>query len=213
MIRIIRVNEAICPVCEKPAVGGATHPKCQTRYTLDGLTSFFRYDGPVRKAVKAIKYRFVSDMASEFVALIPEDSLFALVTLLHAKPLSSLLVPIPLHPARARYRGFNQAEKLGALLARRLNIPTRTDILRRTRETAPQVEMKRRTDRLKNMEGVFAMMQGFDKILIDQKIVKTSKLNVLLFDDVFTTGATMRNAANILKRAGAKYVWAVTMAR
>jgi predicted amidophosphoribosyltransferase len=104
-----------------------------------------------------------------------------------------------LHPSRYRFRGFNQAEKIGQILASRLNVAVRTDILQRVKETMPQVEMKKRDDRLKNMEHVF-------------HCTKISG-NLILFDDVFTTGATMRSAAAVLKRAGAAYVWAVTMAR
>lgn len=91
---------------------------------------------------------------------------------------------------------------LGKLLADRLHIPMRTDILRRTKKTTPQVEMKDRKDRLKNMKNVFS--HG-SKFMIHDSII--------LFDDVFTTGATMRSAGETLKRAGAKHVWAVTMAR
>ena len=81
----------------------------------------------------------------------------------------------------------------------------RTDILRRVKETIPQVAMKKREARMKNMEGVF----GFTG---DTRIHRHSD-TIVLFDDVFTTGATMRSAANVLKRNGMKYVWAVTMAR
>lgn len=200
-IKIIEVNEAICPVCEKPAIDGATHPRCQTRYALDGLTSFFRYDGIIRKAVKSIKYRYVSDLALEFVSLIPLSS-FNQVTKLLTNQLT-ILIPIPLHPSRQRFRGFNQAEVLGKILAQRLGIALCSTILFRTRATTPQVEMKDRKKRLENMKDVFSInhttMQPFS--------------NVILFDDVFTTGATMRAAANILKHSGAMFVWGVTMAR
>jgi len=200
-IRIINTNEAICPVCEKPAIDGATHPKCKTKYTIDGLTSFFRYDGVVKKGIKAVKYRFVSDLAKEFTDLIPSSLLFEL-TKMRTNGLT--IIPIPLHPSRLRYRGFNQAEILGKLVSVRLHIPMKTDILFRSRKTTPQVEMKDRKTRLKNMNNVFS------KFL-------TIRLScypaVLLFDDVFTTGATMRSAAGILKRHGVKSVWGVTMAR
>ena len=175
-------------MCEKPAIGGYTHPRCGTRYALDGLTSFFHYDGPVRRAVKEVKYRFVSDLIEEFIALAPNVPL----------PRATL-IPIPLHASRFKYRGFNQAERLGVQLAKRLNVTIRTDILRRERPTIPQVEMKKRKERLENMQNVF--------------VANRSPRNILLFDDVFTTGATMRAAANVLKRAGATFVWAVSMAR
>ena len=194
-IHCIAPNEAVCPVCERLAVDGATHPRCRGRYALDGLISFFRYDGVVRKAIKALKYRYVSDLALEFVSLVPRESLGNL----HG----TLFVPIPLHPARLRSRGFNQAEVLGVKLAERLHTPASADILKRVKKTIPQVEMRDRKSRLGNMDKVFAA---------NEEAVKEWD-TIILFDDVFTTGATMRAAGNALKRAGAKRVWAVTMAR
>lgn len=193
-IRYIAKNEAICPVCEKLAVDGTTHPICRTRYGPDGLTSFFRYRGPVRTAVKALKYRLITDLAQEFVSLVSPLS--------HSDiPTSDLLVPIPLHKTRLRSRGFNQAEVLGRLCAQRLHIPVAIDILRRVKVTESQVAMKSKVERLGNMKNVFQVVG----------IIKNK--NIVLLDDIFTTGATMRSAANVLKRAGAKRVWAVTMAR
>lgn len=201
----IATNECICPMCEKPAIGGATHPKCVGLYTLDGLTSFFYYSDVVRSAIKEIKYRYVSDAAGEFINLVPLSAYE--IRSITGDP-HALLVPIPLHSSRLRYRGFNQAALLGELIANKLRIPVVTDMLSRTKETRPQVDMKDRTNRLGNMHDVFAVNHDFDKTHVNVK-----EMNILLFDDVFTTGATMRAAANILKRRGVRFVWGVTMAR
>lgn len=209
-IRTIGVSDTICPVCERAAIGGVTHYGCQSKYSLDGLTSIFRYDGIIKQAVKALKYRLVSDLTKEFVSLIPV-SFFDEVTkgctsrcVPKLQTNEASLIPIPLHPSRFRDRGFNQAEVLGRLLADRLHIPMRTDILKRVIATTPQVEMRDRKDRLQNMKDVF--------VFHDSKF-NIHNSRILLFDDVFTTGATMRSAGETLKRAGAKHVWAVTMAR
>ncbi|MBI4062619.1 ComF family protein [Candidatus Gottesmanbacteria bacterium] len=196
MIRTILITEGVCPICERPALDGRTHPRCQTQYSLDGLTSFFRYDGVVREAIKAVKYRLTSDIASEFVGLIPDSSSHNLIQ----KGSVFFLIPVPLHISRFRERGFNQAEVLGMHFCRRFKIPMITDVLVRKKRTVPQVEMKDREKRLKNMAHVFA-------------VNKASPKHVILFDDVFTTGATMRSAGSVLKRAGVRWVWAVTMAR
>jgi ComF family protein len=192
LIRPIADNERICPMCGRLAFGGVTHLYCRTPYDIDGLTSFFHYDGPVRKAIKAIKYRSVSDLSEEFVSLVP-----------HLSPMfydqRSIFVPIPLHPSRYRFRGFNQAEVLGRIVAKRLNIPVRTDILCRARATPPQAEIKKKKERLENMKNSFAS--------------KSVSGDIILFDDVCTTGATLRNAASVLKRAGANHIWAMTIAR
>lgn len=174
-------------MCGRLALDGITHLGCKTPYGLDGLTSFFHYEGIIQKAIKAIKYRFVSDLASEFMNLVPSQSIIY-------DP-RSILVPIPLHPSRLRFRGFNQAEELGKFL----QIPMRTDLIIRIKKTIPQVEVNDKEKRLANMKNVFEAQGKED--------------NVLLFDDVFTTGATMRSAALVLKRAGAKRVWGMTMAR
>lgn len=200
-IRTINASETICPICERPAVGGITHPRCQMKYSFDGLTSIFRYDGIIKQAVKSLKYRRVTDLAREFVALVP-SSFFSEVAKLRTDEAS--LIPIPLHPSRLRDRGFNQAEVLGRLFASRLNIPLRTDMLKRVKKTIPQVEMRDRKERLQNMKDVFSIHNS--KFIIPNSMI-------ILFDDVFTTGATMRAAGETLKRAGAHFVWAVTMAR
>lgn len=203
IIQIIEVQESICPVCERSAIDGRTHPRCQTRYGIDGLTSFFHYIGPIRNAIKLLKYSSVSDLAKEFVDLAPSLHFHEITKLRNNG--TTLLVPIPLHPSRLRERGFNQAEVLGRLVADRLKILMRRDILVRLKKTTPQVEVKDREHRLKNMDGMF----GINKLTIRH----INNTTVFLFDDVFTTGATMRAAASVLKKAGAAKVWGITMAR
>lgn len=200
-VRPVASNELVCPVCGRLAIDGITHPKCWTRYSPDGLTSFFRYDGIVRTAVKTLKYRLVSDLAGEFVSLVPSVTVAALSRIVLSRHIRSF-VPVPLHVSRLYERGFNQAEVLGGAVSARLQLPVRTDMLRRTRRTVPQVEKSNRQERLKHMEGVFAAQSVAD-----------GDSGVVLFDDVFTTGATIRSAANALKRVGVPFVWAVTMAR
>jgi ComF family protein len=141
-------------------------------------------------------------MVTPVIDLIP-PTLFGLLPM--SKTESSTIVPIPLHPSRMRFRGFNQAEKFGAILSSKLQVPMRTDMLVRTRNTVPQVSMGTKGDRLKNMEGVFAVRPNVKNDL--------RNTGIFLLDDVYTTGATMRSAANILKRNGAKFVWAITVAR
>ncbi len=193
MMERVKSNEAICPMCQRRAHGGVTHPGCKRAYAIDGLTSFFRYKGVVRKAIKTLKYRLVSDLAWELMSHISLSAVSA-----------DMLIPIPLHRERIRNRGFNQAEVLGSLLAARLNIPVQNDILCRTRHTHPQAGIQQKEERLSNMKNAFLIKKGSHGI---------RGLRIILFDDVVTTGATLRAAASVLKRAGAKSVWAITLAR
>jgi ComF family protein len=193
-------------MCLTPAMDGMTHPKCRTRFSLDGLTCFFHYKGVVRKAIKSIKYRFVSDLCQEFINIVPLSPLQSVLNNFSCRQTdqqSAVLVPIPLHPSRLAYRGFNQAEALGKFIAQKLGIPIRSDILLRIKKTVPQVEVKERKKRLVNMHDVFS---------IRQSTIINCQSTIILFDDVCTTGATLRSAANVLKRAGAKSVWGVVMA-
>jgi ComF family protein len=196
--KIIYVDFDICPVCSRQAIDGMTHPGCKTRYSLDGLTSLFRYKGVIRQAVKSIKYRYISDLAEEFIDLIG-PSPFSIT--MKKWIMGAVIIPIPLHSERLKFRGFNQAEVLGKFLAKKLNMPINNHFLIRIKKTIPQVEVQDRVKRLVNMENVFAVNR---QIRIPEK--------VLLFDDVFTTGATFRSAGKVLKHAGVKKVWGLSLA-
>lgn len=197
----IAQNECICPMCEKPAIAGVTHPRCHSRYALDGLTSFFYYKDVVKKLITSIKYGYVRDMANELVSYIP-FSAYQISVLTNTK--TTTLIPIPLHISRFRFRGFNQSEVLGKLVASQLGIQYSVDVLGRDSATRPQVSMKHKSDRLTNMRHAFSLRTA-------DTLIRAA--TVLLFDDVCTTGATLREAANVLKRHGTHTVWGVTIAR
>jgi ComF family protein len=111
-------------------------------------------------------------------------------------------VSVPLHFMRRLQRGFNQAESLAGCLARQLNLPHRSRILRRVRRTRPQSEL-RRDDRRENVRGAFWARATAD--------LRGS--TVLLVDDILTTGATCSEAARALKAAGAARVVVAVIAR
>ncbi len=111
-----------------------------------------------------------------------------------------LVVPVPLHEKRLARRGYNQALELARPLAHAHGFPLAPGILQRTRDTPPQTELSAE-QRHKNLRGAFtasAVPEG---------------ASVLLIDDVFTTGATLREAAKTLRKAGAAHVRVLAMAR
>lgn len=112
-----------------------------------------------------------------------------------------VLYPLPLHEQRQRWRGFNQAEVMGKYLSKRLKVPLAHGLLIRHTQRTPQAEIKTRSERLKNAQGIFSLA------------AKNSPPHIVLFDDVWTTGATMKEAAKILKRGGVEKVWGFTLAR
>jgi len=183
-----------------------THPRCQTKYTIDGLTSFYHYNGVIKDAIKKIKYSYAFDIANELVNIIPTSSFFIFSHLRtkNHEPRTCCMVPIPLHQSRYNFRGFNQAEIIANALGKRLNIPVNSHVLFRSQKTVPQVEMNDRDKRLANMKNVFS---------IHNSSFEVRNSAIILVDDVFTTGATLRSAASVLKHNGVKFVWGVTIAQ
>lgn len=196
-------SQRVCPVCEKPSIGGLTHPKCFTPQSLDGLTAIFSYKGLIEKAIKKLKYRFVSDLAEDLVELFlsfaGEDKTFSHF----CQQENVFFVPVPLHPKRKRWRGFNQAELLGRMICKNLGLTFWPDLLLRTKNTKPQTQLDEK-ERKKNIRGAF---KASPHIFVSQYP------NILLFDDVWTTGTTLRECGKVLKRAGVKKVWGLTLAR
>ena len=210
------IDADLCPVCRKPAIDGKTHPRCQTKYSLDGLTSFFKYKDPIRETIKRIKYKpFAFDVSKTLVFLalknINQKSFFQQV--IKEKP---ILVPIPLHHSRERARGFNQAEVLGKILAEKWDLQFIPNLLIRTRKTQPQYKLKGK-ERKENLKKAFNINPNYPIIPTESRGSSTqgvgTNYSVILFDDLWTTGTTMRVCGNLLKRAGAKFVWGLTMAR
>jgi len=116
-----------------------------------------------------------------------------------------ILIPIPLHKKRLLERGFNQSECLAQCFSQRLNIPVISDILIRTKYTPPQALLPHASDRMKNMKDVFGVSEAKKHVLAGK--------TVLLVDDVWTTGATMTQAARILKHSGTAKVFCITVAQ
>ena len=149
-----------------------------------------------RDAVHALKYRSLPRIADDLAA--------AMVQSLLPGDEASVLVPIPLAPKRLRERGYNQSEALADALGRRWGIPMSRDVLTRTRETATQTALTPET-RLANVAGAFTPGR--------RPGVNTPATRFVLVDDVFTTGATLAEAARALEQAGARTIYGITFGR
>jgi len=151
----------------------------------------------VKKLIHNYKYPpFINELSN-----ILSDMIIVHLTFIGMKSQLSdfILAPIPISKKRLNYRGFNQAEELAKKLSLRLNLKTK-NVLIKTRETDSQVDLDK-DQRKKNIENVFSLAEDI------------KGKNILLIDDVFTTGATIDEAARILKQNGAKQVWAAVVAR
>jgi ComF family protein len=160
---------------------------------FDAAISYGEYSGALRQLIHLFKYAKVSTLADEFGTLLsralPREQRF------------DVLVPMPLHWMRRWHRGFNQSELLARALSRRTGIPV-SNAMRRRRSTPPQAGLTN-AERRTNVAGAFAVRS--------RKAVEGK--HVLLIDDVLTTGATASACASVLKRAGAKRVSVLTLAR
>ena len=200
----MRLKPPFCRVCAEPFDPLARHDAlCQmcrdTPVGFDCARAAYLYSGAPRDAVHRLKYNGKSALAERLAPALGE-------AVCRDANLSAVhfhwIVPVPLHARRERKRGFNQSELLARALARELDVPFQ-HALNRTRATPPQVGLKA-DERQKNVRGAFAL---------SPRIQLPRGAQILLVDDVFTTGATLRECAAVLKRAGAQNVCAVTLAR
>ncbi len=192
-----------CSECNKPSIDGFTHTKCQKKYGINGLISLWKYEGIIRKAVLALKYKYAIEIIAELqkymVAEINSNEIL--------KANDYCLVPIPLHWYKENFRGFNQSGELGKKLAISLKWKYVPDLLVRKKFTAPQATLKKEK-RLKNIKDVFEINKKYHDFLTNH-----GSLPILVFDDVYTTGSTLNEAVKVLKHTGAINVWGLTVAR
>jgi ComF family protein len=147
------------------------------------------------RMVHALKYSFVTRSVPALAELMAEAWIHVW------DDTDFLFVPIPLHPRRMKERGFNQASLLARECACLLGCASADDVLLRTRWTPPQTELARK-DRYANIRDAFSCPHP----------EAVCGANILLIDDVFTTGATLQEAARELKTNGAREIRALTLA-
>lgn len=195
----------VCPICERGSIDGLKHSWCQQSYSPDGLMVIWSYEGVPRKLIHKLKYRFVSNLATEIGSRVA-DFLKNYQRSNKKCPIwkeeKFLVVPIPLHWMRKNWRGFNHCEEVARVIVKEIGWEL-INLLVRKKMTKTQVGLKGE-QRQKNVEGAFTLNP-------DVAISRFS--NILLFDDVWTTGATILEATKALKKAGLKKVWCLTLAK
>lgn len=208
--KIPLVEDRVCPVCEKRNTpSGQTCFSCKSAASLSGMLIAASYKNDlVSRAIHYYKYRFAAPLAT------PLASLLAKAIIAAAVPLPDIIIPVPLHRRRLRWRGFNQAEliafDLSKMLTPGLTITVRNDILIRCRPTRPQMKIKNYKERQNNMRGAFSINPVINKKTAAE-ILRGKK--ILLVDDVATTGSTIFECADTLKKSGAEEIRAIVIAR
>jgi len=193
-------GDYLCEDCEAILEIAPTHQKHKTRYLSD-LYYPLSYSHPLlKKLILAFKYEpFVKQLKNVLARLIVHH-----FQLLDAKPnfINSLIVAVPLDKKKLKWRGFNQAEEIAKELGRFLEIPFYFDVLIKIKSNNPQAatEAEQRRENVKN-------------IFRAQNLEKIKNKNIILVDDVYTTGATMEECAKTLKENGAKEITGIVVAR
>ncbi len=184
-------GEALCGLCR------------QTEPVFAKAAAYGSYSGGLRDLIHLLKYEHVRPAANVLGRMLAE----VIATLApHFEGAVPVVVPVPLHASKSRQRGFNQVELFSrAALKLRpagLELVLQPGVLERTRPTASQTGLTL-NQRRENMRGAFAVLRP--------DLIRENE--VLLVDDVMTTGTTASECARVLRRAGAKRVWVATVAR
>lgn len=195
--KVFYIEEPRCMKCGKPLeteeeeyCGDCKrHPLSYTQGR-----SLWVHKDPVKRAVYQFKYHnkrrygevFAGELAERFGPRIARWEI-------------EEILPIPLHPSRRRQRGFNQVEILAKELGKQTQIPVSTDVLFRVRKTRAQ-KVLNDSERAKNLKGAFGVAKSWKP-----------KRNVLLVDDIYTTGNTIHRAGKVLKKAGVENVYFLTI--
>src|SRR6266704_4397605 len=200
--KAVRISAPFCEKCSEPFDGSIKGPftcaNCAHRTIyFEAAVAAYRGRGIVRQIIHEFKYGrqiHLRHLVARWLHAALDDERLC-------GRRFHVIVPVPLHPARLRERGFNQASLLAALLSAQTSIPAKP-VLERIRYTTTQTALDR-SERMENLHNAFRLRKNAD----------VRGLRVLLIDDVLTTGSTLNECARILKRASAFSVHAATAAR
>ncbi|MCD6361106.1 MAG: ComF family protein [Armatimonadetes bacterium] len=200
------IRHPFCQSCGQPldpqAHDAGVCAECRQPRAFSGARAVGLYVGTLREAIIRFKYqgrrRLAQPLGEMLAELALDDEAPGSLPLAAA----SAIVPVPLYPRRRAWRGFDQAELLSGPLGDAMGLPVWTDVLARVRDTTPQVSIAG-SQRLHNVRNAFETRKSW----------KLKGRSIVLVDDVFTTGATISECANVLRAAGATAVYALTVAR
>ena len=200
--RALRIVAPFCEKCSEPFAGAITSAfacsNCANqKLHFEAAVAGYRARGVVRRLIHEFKYHdrfYLRHVIGEWLVATLEDP--------RMNPQNfDVIVPVPLHPAKQRERGFNQAAVLARILADRTGLPV-AKALERVRYTKTQTAFDR-AERMRNLRKAFRLRAGMN----------VQGLRMLLVDDVLTTGSTLSECARVLRKAGASCVHAATAAR
>jgi len=216
-------GQFICPACFEKMPSNRKRPLKFSSSALTDLIVASDYNYTlVKQAIHRYKYDFVKDLAESLGQLMVR-SLNVILSDSEESFKNILLIPVPLHKKRLRWRGFNQAEFLAQKISQGLKIPLINNILIRAKYRLPQMAIKSSQERKENIKQAFQLNpqiksqgQSFlpsgtvpDPLSLSDIKNKT----IILIDDVCTTGATLEECAKALKPLQPKQIWGLVVAQ
>ncbi len=206
--QIQKIDGVTCSVCGNPIVSSLAQnqekPCCgecvSSEPLFDKAVAYGPYDGGLRDLIHLLKYDGVRPAANVLGRMMSEAFLDLSPSFDDGEP---VIVPVPLHSSKLKQRGFNQSELIARAALKIVPLGLiNSEILRRTRPTETQTGLTRE-QRQRNIRGAFRVQH---RNLLSGK-------DILLVDDVFTTGTTVSECARVLRKAGARHVYVATVAR
>lgn len=186
------IKEPLCLKCGKTKKYGH---KCLKGFQFDGIIPLFQYRGEVAKLLHEYKYNGKIKTIKIFLPFLEQRILI----LKNSGERFDFIISVPLHPARKRERGFDQNEIFCQKISEILNVPYLKNSIERIKYTKPQAKVKKEK-RYENIKGAFKIKENFEG------------KNILLFDDILTTGSTLNEISNLLKEKGAGKIIVFTIA-
>ena len=199
---LIPLQEPLCYKCGRQIISNSSE-YCDTcvsyNFSFDKAFSLWPYNSTVKTSLSNFKYKGRREFAEYYADKLYEDFHTALLKLN-----ISAVVPVPIHPERLKNRGYNQAELIAEILAKKLDLPIVTDYLIRSKNTLAQKNLDP-VSRRKNLREAF-------RINHNSKFYEIQLKNILLIDDIYTTGSTADACSAVLKEAGTEKVYVLCAA-
>lgn len=194
-----------CFICGRRSPAGCVCKNCRAKHhpALNGLLVASDWNNLLlRQIIYEYKYRFVKELSEPLAKIMINFLLNSKFIILNSE---LTIIPVPLHPRRILWRGFNQAEILAKKIGHYFNLPITADILIRQRHTLPQMDIYDQIKRKRNVAAAFALSEK-NSVSLKNKVV-------ILIDDICTTGSTLEECAKTLKPLKPKEIWGLVIAR
>ncbi|MDD5760753.1 MAG: phosphoribosyltransferase family protein [Candidatus Pacebacteria bacterium] len=206
----ISINSSfICPACQNRIYDFSKYCCSKNNSIVAlGISSF--YDNPIlKKAIHSFKYQSIASLEKPLSGLmikfLEEAKFISTLKNTNIDKANIIIIPIPLHPKKQKQRGFNQSELLAQNISAHFALNLESQVLFRVKNNPSQAKILSFSERKVNVEGIF-------QIALDKADLLKNKW-IILVDDVYTSGATMQEAATILKSYGAKKIIGLVLAK